>query len=169
MCHCEKVSISTPTFLARPSAWLLPSTLRSWSMTMVSSPHLGGGRAGSSFSHCQGCFLCHAQKEVVHSSWLQHRASLRAAFATPSSPGPCVLAWGGAGGQGKGAVPSVLKPWSGPHLSCMEEVALGLYQVGEGPPRAALNTYSWLRHPSYHVPGSQGCVYLPALGIRARA
>lgn len=34
--HCEKASISTLTFPARPLAWLLPSTQTSWSMMMVS-------------------------------------------------------------------------------------------------------------------------------------
>ncbi|EDL29551.1 cytochrome c-1, isoform CRA_b [Mus musculus] len=34
-CHCEKASISTLTFPARPLAWLLPSTQKSWSMMMA--------------------------------------------------------------------------------------------------------------------------------------
>lgn len=36
-CRYEKASTSTPTSLASPLAWLLPSTTRSWSLMMVRS------------------------------------------------------------------------------------------------------------------------------------
>lgn len=104
-CRCEKASTSTPISLARPLAWLLLSTTRSWSLTMV-RPLPWGWARGSSFPHLSGCFHWILGPRVLPPPWLGlvwAPEAARGQPALPSSSGPPVCL--------RGSIP--LKLWAG--------------------------------------------------------